>query len=283
MIHDGIEFRLRAGAQHDRRVIAPALPQRGGESRGHCQQCDQHADDAGNAHDNDGRGTEPLRNRRDRHFAWPTRPACRCESRAATRRAAPAATAASSRARAMSSTSAAISNAQTPIQAKAATQRLFRDAMRFPTAPPTHRRCAAANRDRPASRRRSGRSTASSPSARAHTTGDLTIGGNTAPVVASSPPATLPAINTPATPPSSSSNVDSASNSPNTLPLVNPIVFSIASSGMRSRTACAIVLPVSRISVKNTAAMIAPTIRPISPNWLRNASWNARSLCVLVS
>lgn len=52
---------------------------------------------------------------------------------------------------------------------------------------------------------------------------------------------------------------------------------------MRSRTACAMVLPVSNNKVKNTAAMIEVTIRPISANCLMKACWNADSVCDLVS
>ena len=55
---------------------------------------------------------------------------------------------------------------------------------------------------------------------------------------------------------------------PARVPLVKPSVFSTASSGMRSRTACAMVLPVSSSRVKNTAPMIAVTIRPMSANCL---------------
>ncbi len=61
------------------------------------------------------------------------------------------------------------------------------------------------------------------------------------------------------------------------------MVLSTASSGIRSRTACAIVLPVSSSRVKNTAPMIAVTIMPTSANCLRNDCWNADSVWVLVS
>src|SRR6185437_6710185 len=57
----------------------------------------------------------------------------------------------------------------------------------------------------------------------------------------------------------------------------------IASSGMRSRTACAMVLPVSSTRVKNTAPMMEPTMRPMSANWLTKEAWKESSLCVLVS
>ena len=52
---------------------------------------------------------------------------------------------------------------------------------------------------------------------------------------------------------------------------------------MRSRTACAMVLPVSSSRVKNTAAMIAVTIRPMSANCLAKDWLNACSVWVLVS
>ncbi len=80
------------------------------------------------------------------------------------------------------------------------------------------------------------------------------------------------ASRSPSTPPSTISSIASASTSASTLLFEKPIVFSTASSGMRSRTACAIVLPVRRISVKNTAAMIAPTMSPMSPSCLTNAT-----------
>ncbi|MCY1459308.1 hypothetical protein D9M71_767740 [compost metagenome] len=64
---------------------------------------------------------------------------------------------------------------------------------------------------------------------------------------------------------------------------MKPSVFSVASSGTRSRTAWAMVLPVSSSRVKNTAPMIEVTIRPISANCLTKACWNADSVWVLVS
>ncbi len=87
----------------------------------------------------------------------------------------------------------------------------------------------------------------------------------------------------PSTPPSTISSTDSTSTSTSTVPLVKPSVFSTASSGMRSRTACAMVLPVSSSRVKNTAAMIAVTIRPMSANCLAKDWLNACSVWVLVS
>ena len=52
---------------------------------------------------------------------------------------------------------------------------------------------------------------------------------------------------------------------------------------MRSRTACAIALPVSSSRVKNTAPMIAVTISPMSANCLAKAWLKACSVWVLVS
>ena len=87
----------------------------------------------------------------------------------------------------------------------------------------------------------------------------------------------------PINPPSATSRIASASTSQRMLRLEKPIVFSTASSGMRSRTACAMVLPVSSSRVKNTAPMIAVTIRPMSANCLAKAWLNAVSVWVLVS
>ena len=83
--------------------------------------------------------------------------------------------------------------------------------------------------------------------------------------------------------PSTISSTDSTSTSTSTVPLVKPSVFNTASSGMRSRTACAMVLPVSSSRVKNTAAMIAVTIRPMSANCLAKDWLKACSVWLLVS
>ena len=52
---------------------------------------------------------------------------------------------------------------------------------------------------------------------------------------------------------------------------------------MRSRTAWAMVLPVTIRMVKKTAPRIAMTIAPMSPIWLAKAWTKARSVEVLVS
>ena len=75
----------------------------------------------------------------------------------------------------------------------------------------------------------------------------------------------------------------SASTKPSTLPSVKPSVFRIASSGTRSRTLCAIVLPTTSSSVKNTANRIQRTIRPMSPICLKKPRLKSFSVCVLVS
>ena len=97
------------------------------------------------------------------------------------------------------------------------------------------------------------------------------------------PPTTAIASSMPITPPISTSSTDSANTCINTLRLENPIVFNTASSGIRSRTACAMVLPINRIRVKNTAPMIAVTIKPTLANWLTNEALKAFSVSVLVS
>ena len=79
------------------------------------------------------------------------------------------------------------------------------------------------------------------------------------------------------------SRSDSASTSVVTAPSVNPSVFSTASSGMRSRTDCIIVLPVRNSSVNITAPTMAFTMKPMSPICLICACANSFSFCVFVS
>jgi len=91
------------------------------------------------------------------------------------------------------------------------------------------------------------------------------------------------ASTSPHRPPSDSSRTDSDSTSASTVGLLKPMVLSTASSGMRSRMDCAMVLPVSSSRVKNTAPMMAVTIRPMSPICLAKERWKSRSPWVLVS
>jgi len=69
----------------------------------------------------------------------------------------------------------------------------------------------------------------------------------------------------PIAPPSTQSKIASPSTSAATFASVKPSVFSTASSGIRSRIACAIVLPVSSTIVKNTAPKMPVIIKPMSP------------------
>ena len=87
----------------------------------------------------------------------------------------------------------------------------------------------------------------------------------------------------PIRPPRPISSTDSTITRVSTVPSLKPSVFSVASSGTRSRTACAMVLPVNSSRVKNTAPMIEVTIMPISANCLTKACWKADSVWVLVS
>ncbi|KAG1307841.1 hypothetical protein G6F62_015152 [Rhizopus arrhizus] len=87
----------------------------------------------------------------------------------------------------------------------------------------------------------------------------------------------------PIRPPRPISSTDSTITRVSTVLSLKPSVFSVASSGTRSRTACAMVLPVSSSRVKNTAPMIEVTIMPMSANCLTKACWNADSVWVLVS
>ena len=75
----------------------------------------------------------------------------------------------------------------------------------------------------------------------------------------------------------------SASTRAVTLPSEKPSVLRIASSGMRSRIDCAMVLPVRSRSVKNTAARIRATSAPTSPICLAKPMANSFSGCVFVS
>ena len=103
------------------------------------------------------------------------------------------------------------------------------------------------------------------------------------PLAALTPGMMAAAMPMPITPPSMISSTDSTSTRVSTVPLVKPRVFNTASSGMRSRTACAMVLPVNSSRVKNTAAMIAVTIRPMSANCLAKDWLKACSVWLLVS
>ena len=63
----------------------------------------------------------------------------------------------------------------------------------------------------------------------------------------------------------------------------NPSVFSTASSLVRSRTACAMVLPTTSRMVKSTATRIAIMIEPMSPICLAKPSMKPFSVVVFVS
>src|SRR5690242_6366813 len=63
----------------------------------------------------------------------------------------------------------------------------------------------------------------------------------------------------------------------------NPIAFRTASSGVRSRTEIAMVLPVTSNSVKNTTVPIVTIRNLIFPNCLTQLAAKADSVCVLVS
>lgn len=147
---------------------------------------------------------------------------------------------------------------------------------------PVHRRCADACHAVPATHRLSIQSRPSG-QARPARYSCRSAGNSCPPLAALTPGSNTCASNNPSVPPNTINSTASASTRASTLRLENPRVFNTASSGMRSRTACAIVLPVSRIRVKNTAAMIAPTIKPISPSCLTKARLNACSVWVLVS
>ncbi len=67
------------------------------------------------------------------------------------------------------------------------------------------------------------------------------------------------------------------------LPSVKPMALSTPNSPVRSRTACAMVLPVTSRMVKNTAPKIAATMKAMLPIWLAQPWMNAPSGSVFVS
>src|SRR6185436_1585231 len=87
----------------------------------------------------------------------------------------------------------------------------------------------------------------------------------------------------PIAPPRQEISSDSASTISSICESVKPIAFSTPSSLIRSRTACAIVLPATRRMVKKTAVRIAVTIAPMLPICSANPLMNAFSVSVLVS
>ena len=78
-------------------------------------------------------------------------------------------------------------------------------------------------------------------------------------------------------------SVDSSSTILRMRPSPKPSVFSTASSLVRSRTACAIVLPVTSRMVNIAMPTIHIMILPMSPTCLAQSETNAFSVLVLVS
>ena len=103
------------------------------------------------------------------------------------------------------------------------------------------------------------------------------------PPVGSPPWTKIQATSRPSPPPTTATNNDSASTSASTVASEKPSVFSTASSLVRSRTACAIVLPTTSRIVKSTATRMAIMIEPMSPICLANPSMKPFSVVVLVS
>ena len=87
----------------------------------------------------------------------------------------------------------------------------------------------------------------------------------------------------PSPPPINIISIDSAITIPSTVLSLKPTVLSTANSDMRSRTDCAIVLPVTSNRVKKTAARISCTISAMSPSCSMKERANASSVLVLVS
>ena len=78
-------------------------------------------------------------------------------------------------------------------------------------------------------------------------------------------------------------NSDSASTSVRIVGPENPSVFSTASSLVRSRTDCAIVLAATRPNMNSTVDEIAIMMLPMSPICFANPSTNPFSVVVFVS
>ena len=77
--------------------------------------------------------------------------------------------------------------------------------------------------------------------------------------------------------------MDSARTRASTIRSEKPSVFSTASSLVRSRTDCAIVLPATSRIVKKTAVITARRIAPMLPIWLAKPWMKAFSVDVSVS
>ena len=108
-------------------------------------------------------------------------------------------------------------------------------------------------------------------------------GGKRPPVALFIARSRLVAASMPSPLPSKSIPTASVSTSTVTRLSEKPMVLRIASSGMRSRSDWAMVLPVKSRRVKNTAARMRMTSAPISPICLAKAIANAFSGWVLVS
>jgi len=91
------------------------------------------------------------------------------------------------------------------------------------------------------------------------------------------------AVRRPSPPATTAMNSDSARTRVRIFTFENPSVFMTASSLVRSRTACAIVLPTTSSMVNNTAARIAIMMAPMSPTCLAKPSRKPFSLVVFVS
>ncbi len=115
----------------------------------------------------------------------------------------------------------------------------------------------------------------------------MSRGGSTK--IASMPPVGSPrctnshATPSPSNPPTSTMNSDSASTSVRIATPENPSVFSTASSLVRSRTDCAMVLAATRPNMKSTVEEIAIMMAPISPICFAKLSTKPFSVVVFVS
>src|SRR6476469_650159 len=87
----------------------------------------------------------------------------------------------------------------------------------------------------------------------------------------------------PSPPPTNARNTDSSRTRLRMRPSPNPSVFNTASSLVRSRIACAIVLPATSRIVNIAIATIHIMILPMSPIWLAQSETNAFSVLVFVS
>src|SRR5690625_2341391 len=262
----------RAAAQDQRGIIAAATGQRGLQPGAHGQQRGQHADHAGNAHNNDQRRAQAAANS--------AQPNTRNQSRLA-----PGPRCCQPPGQQQHQSQHACQGQLHPNgqrhnqpghQAHICKQSFHCPDLKAST---MFSRMACTAGTSPTARPNSSIST----TAVAHVCGPTPPNGSMPPDAAASAGTISATRPRPTSPPSSTSKTLSASTMDSTLKSVKPSVLSTASSEVRSRTACIMVLPASSSSVKNTAPIMAVTIRPILTSCRIKDAWKACSVWVRVS